>query len=406
VPEAQRGAAFIWIVALAIAVGQLGTNLYLPALPSMATEFGASTALMAQTLTVYLAGCSLATLVVGPLSDTYGRRPVVLGGLVVYIAGTVLCALAGSIASLMVGRLVQSLGASCAPVAGRAMIKDATPDHLAASMLGLLGMVMAIAPALAPIIGGLVTQTMGWRWVFWTLLIICLAVLWFCLRALPETLGAERRIAFQPLAILQSFTMLAKDRIFTWNLATLAAAFMGMGVLSAGAPFLFIRVYHFSPLAYGATNLANVGGFVLGNALGTRVLRNKPMGWIYAAGAAPALASGGLMFTALNATTPHPSLVVLAIMLFATGIGALFPLTTKIALGRGKSLAGAASALIGFGQIASCGAGSFLFAALVAAHADIGRAIGLLNLGYSLLIALCAWPALLSKPQKEKGISG
>lgn len=387
-------ARFVAIVALSIAVGQLGTNLYLPALPLMGQEFGASTSMMAQTLTVYLFGCALATLVSGPLSDAYGRRPIILVGLAVYGAGALVCGAAGSVSQLMVGRFIQSVGASCAPVAGRAMIKDATPEHLTASRLGLLGVAMAATPALAPIMGGAVTQTMGWRPVFWILSVICLLVFWICRARLPETLHASLRVPLRVKETLRSYRALLRNRGFCWNLGVLAGAFMGMGVLSAGAPFLFIRVYHFSPLGYGLTNLANVIGFILGNGLAVRALRNRPLSWVYWVSAAPTLFSGILMFAALHASDPHPFLVILSIMLFATGIGALFPITTKNALGSGKAMAGAASALLGFGQIAACGAGSFLFAALAAAKTDVPLAIGLLNLLYTALIALAAWPAL------------
>jgi DHA1 family bicyclomycin/chloramphenicol resistance-like MFS transporter len=402
-PHVASDARFIALVALAIAVGQLGTNLYLPALPLMGQEFGASTAMMAQTLTVYLLGCALATLVAGPLSDAYGRRPVILVGLAVYGAGALCCGAAGGVWSLMAGRFLQSVGASCAPVAGRAMIKDATPEHLTASRLGLLGVAMAATPALAPVMGGAITQVFGWRPVFWVLSVICLLVFWICRSTMPETLDAARRVPLRARETLAAYRALLGNGGFCWNLGVLSGAFMGMGVLSAGAPFLFIRVYHFSPLGYGLTNLANVLGFIIGNGLAVRTLRYKSMRWVYWVSAAPTLASGALMFAALRAGDAHPYLVIASITLFATGIGGLFPISTKNALGSGKAMAGAASALLGFGQIAACGAGSFLFAALSAANTDVPLAIGLLNLFYTALIALAAWPALLRGAVSDSG---
>ena len=163
----------VLLLSLAIAVGQLATSLYLPSLPAMAHELAVGPAAASWTLTAFYIGFAVCNLVAGPMADARGRLPVLLGGLAVYVVGTVLCATATSIGPFLVGRLVQAAGASAAPVVGRAMLRDVQGNDqtggAGTKAMIWVSIAMAASPALGPPLGGLIQQTLGWRWAFWVL---------------------------------------------------------------------------------------------------------------------------------------------------------------------------------------------------------------------------------------------
>ncbi|MFA7670371.1 MAG: MFS transporter, partial [Burkholderiaceae bacterium] len=157
---------FLLMLIAVAAVSPLGINLYLPSMPGMTVALGVDYAAVQFTLSVYLAAVALGQLVIGPISDRYGRRPVLLGGLIMFVLGSVVCMLAPSIGVLNVGRVIQALG-GCAGIAlSRAIVRDLYDRTQAASMIGYVTMGMAVAPMVAPTIGGLLEALHGWRAAF------------------------------------------------------------------------------------------------------------------------------------------------------------------------------------------------------------------------------------------------
>src|SRR5690606_14960761 len=157
---------FLLMLIIVAAVSPLGINLYLPSMPGMAASLGVDYAAIQFTLSVYLAAVALGQLIIGPISDRYGRRPVLLGGLVLFFVGSVICMLAPNIAVLNAGRVVQALGGCAGITLSRAIVRDMYDRTRAASMIAYVTMGMAVAPMIAPTIGGVLEALHGWRIAF------------------------------------------------------------------------------------------------------------------------------------------------------------------------------------------------------------------------------------------------
>ncbi len=365
------------LLALAIAVSQLATSLYLPSLPAMAAELRVGPAEASWTLTAFYIGFALCSLAAGPLTDRFGRRPVLLGGLVVYVAGTLACALAPSILPFLLGRVVQAVGASVAPVVGRAMLRDVQGRDGGTKAMIWLSIAMAASPALGPPLGGLVLQALGWRASFWILAAAGLAMLAAITWMLDETLPAAMRTRAQGLA--RRYVSLLRDGVYCRNVGALSCLFAGLGVFFATGPFLFIQKLGFSPVAYGLLNLANVAGYLAGSTIAGRLSKTVNPAGLVRGGTMVSLA-GGVAMVGLAAAGIETAWSILApVVAITTGFGIALPAATAGALDRHPAQAGLASALLGFIQIGA---------------AAIGTAVAGAVLGHGVLPVACVFLVL------------
>jgi DHA1 family bicyclomycin/chloramphenicol resistance-like MFS transporter len=353
----------IALLSLAIGVSQLATSLYLPSLPSMAADLRVSPGLASGTLTVFYIGYALCNLVVGPMADAKGRRPVLMGGLTLFSLGTLLCAVSTSIEPFLAGRLIQAAGASAAPVVARAMLRDVQGSSDGTRAMIWISLAMAVAPALGPPAGGLIQQLAGWRWTFWLLFVLGLAMLAAGLLRLDETLPADARSAAHDLP--RRYARLLRDGPYRSNVGALSCLFAGLGVFFATGPFIFIQLMHYTPVQYGELNLLNVAGYLGGSILAGRLSRRV---------AAPALVRGGtrlallggmviVVLAALGIVQAWAVLVPVVTITF--GFGIVLPAATAAALDRHPGEAGLASALLGFVQIGAAAVGTALAGAVL-----------------------------------------
>ena len=341
---------FVFLIAASIAVGQLGVSLYLPAIPGIGHDLNISASLMAMTLTVYFAGFAFFNLFSGPFSDALGRRFMILRGLEVYGIGTLLCAVSTDITMLLAGRTLQAFGAGVAPVVGKAMIQDASSGDRTVILMGWLGAAISITPAVAPFLGGLITEHLRWQWTFWSLLIFNALVWLLNFSLLSETLShpPSRRIPL--VSVFKTYREFLGNRVYIGYILTLGACFGGLGAYYTASPFIFIRDFHLSPTLYGLITLIVAIGFIIGN-LGTgRLSRSRWSHSILYIGEILLLAGAlGILFMPRGFITVATILVT--IFLFSTGFGIIFPIATKEALGCYIARAGAAAALLGFFQL-------------------------------------------------------
>jgi DHA1 family bicyclomycin/chloramphenicol resistance-like MFS transporter len=248
---AKRQLAPLWLLSALPAVGLFSSSAYLPSLPAMARDFGVPIGQVQLTVTAYLAAMAAFMLVVGPWSDRIGRRRVGLYALVVFFIGSLAAWLAPNIAWLLVARVVQGIGASGGMVLSRAMVRDAMNDHDAARANAHMGMSIAIAPIVAPMIGGLVQQAFGWRA---NLLLFALFGLVLCLasiRGLVETLPVQRRHAHRGWRLLLGYLQLLGTKRFMANTLPVAIGGMGIFAYNTQAPVLLIGDLHVSAAAFG-----------------------------------------------------------------------------------------------------------------------------------------------------------
>lgn len=340
---------FVILIAATIAVGQLGVSLYLPAMPAIGDDLNSSPSWMAMTLAVYFAGFALFTLLTGPFSDTLGRRFTMLRGLEVYSAGTLLCAFATDITVLLFGRLLQALGASVAPVVGKAIIQDISTEDRTVILLGWMGAAISITPAVAPFIGGIIVEYLEWRWIFWSLLIFNVVIWMTNLYALPETrpLPPSRNIVLA--SVFKTYQEFLRNRIYMGYVLILGACFGGLGAFYTASPYVFIHDFHLSPFFYGLITLIIVVGFIAGN-LGVGVLIRSRWSHLTLLIGKFTLLIGAFGMFFIPKAFVMVSTAVVTIFLFAFGFGIIYPIITKEALGCYADRAGAAAAFLGFTQ--------------------------------------------------------
>lgn len=380
-PPTTHGWRVLGVLSVLMGFASISTDLYLPALPAMATGLGSDAGTMELTVAGYLIGFSLGQLVWGPLGDRHGRRGPVAFGLTLFVLGSAGCAMSGTAGHLIAWRIVQAVGACAGVVLSRAMVRDLYAGHRAASMLSTLMTVMAVAPLLGPLLGGQVLALAGWRAIFWLLVGVGLLTL-AALATLPETLPEERRNR-EPLAraFARYGLLLREPRLLAYAGAG-GFFYGGMFAYIAGSPGAYITVHHVSPQVYGLLFGMGILGIMAANLLNARLVR--PMGGdrLLVLGTLGAALAG--LAVALAAGTGWGALagLVTSLFLFITATGFIVANSIAGALDNFPERAGAVSALVGSLHYGS----GILGAGLVGAFADgtpwpMGLVIALAGIG-------------------------
>ncbi len=342
-------------LAVLVGLGPLSTDMYLPALPQMARELDVSAGDIQLTLSLFLAGFAVAQLIYGPLSDRYGRKPVLLAGLLLFIASSIACALATSIITLTLARFLQALGGSAGPVLGRAMVRDIHGPKDAGRVLSHIASAMALAPAIAPIAGGYMTAYWGWASIFWFLSIFAITGFVLMLLKIAESAPTQYRQPKSCANILADYAVLLKDRRFIGYTLTCTFAFSGIFAYLSGSPFAIIDYFSINEKNFGLLFTLIVFGYMSGTLAGARFSRRLGHNKLVKAGASITLLAGGIMFS-LGATSPqHVMLIVAPMMLFMVGVGLVMPQAMAGALEYYPHMAGSASGLFGFIQMTVAG---------------------------------------------------
>jgi DHA1 family bicyclomycin/chloramphenicol resistance-like MFS transporter len=328
-------------------MGPLAIDMYLPALPTIAREFGTESSAVQVSLAVYFAGIAIGQAFYGPLSDRIGRKSVLYVGLGVFVIASIGCARATSVNTLIGFRFMQALG-GCAPlVVPRAVVRDHFDQAGSIRMLSLLMLVMGLAPILAPLIGGQLLVNFGWRAVFWVL--TAYAVVWLVLvvALLPESLPPERRLRRTIGDVLAVYWRLARDRTFIGHALSGALIFAGLLTYIAGSPFVFIELFHVAPERYGLFFGANAFGIIAASQinrwLATRVEARRIVAVVLA------VAMSASLILLLNASTGFGGFagILLPLFCYIACHGFVLPNTTALAMAPHGQVAGSASALLG-----------------------------------------------------------
>ncbi|MFN4275651.1 MAG: multidrug effflux MFS transporter [Ferrovibrio sp.] len=262
-PRTRRLPSVVILVAMS-AIGPMALNIFMPSMPGLARHFQVDYGLVQLTLTVYLIGLSVAQLVYGPLSDRYGRRPVLLWGLAIFCLGSLACTLAPSIEFLMVGRGLQAIGGCAGLVLGRAIIRDLYDRDRSAAMIGYVTMAMSLAPMFSPALGGYLDTLLGWRASFAFCVLAGAIVLAAVLLTLPETL-AEPGLGEGIGPMLRSYASLLRSPAFCGYALQTAFTSGVFFAFIAGAPFVVVTVMGLPPSAYGLWFIVVSLGYLTGN---------------------------------------------------------------------------------------------------------------------------------------------
>jgi DHA1 family bicyclomycin/chloramphenicol resistance-like MFS transporter len=334
-----------------VALGPISTDLYLPSLPAIGSDFGVANAEVQLTLSVFLAGFAVSQLAYGPLSDRFGRRPVILGGLTLYLLASVVCAVAPAIEVLILARFFQAVGACVGPVLGRAVVRDIYGRERAARMLSYMGMAMALAPAFGPILGGFLEVWFGWRANFAVLGVFAAATLLGALITLPETNQWKSPDATRPGHIVGNYRNLLRHRSYLGYTVIVACTYSGIFSFISGSAFVLIGLLGLSPDVYGFCFAAIVVGYMIGTFISGRYTVKIGLERMVQLGTAVQVA-GGLTGVALYlAGIVTVASIVGPVVVFMAGTGLAMPNAQAGAIGPFPRMAGSASALLGFFQM-------------------------------------------------------
>jgi DHA1 family bicyclomycin/chloramphenicol resistance-like MFS transporter len=249
--RSRPDARLILLLGALAACGPISIDMYLPSLPSITQAFSVSVGAAQSTLTSFMLGFSIGMLLYGPMSDAYGRRPVLLGGIIMYTIATIACALSPSIGALITFRFLQALGAGAASVLARAIARDAHGPSDAARVLSMLAIVTSIGPLLAPLIGGQLLLLGGWRVVFIALTIFGAVCAVTAFLRVPETWPREKRAHGAVLQSFAAYGTLLKDPVTWGHMLCGGMAFASMFAYITATPFVYIEYFHVSATGWG-----------------------------------------------------------------------------------------------------------------------------------------------------------
>ena len=369
-----------------VALGPLSTDLYLPSLPTLASDFATDVARVQLTLSVFLAGFAVAQLFYGPLSDRYGRRPVLLFGLVVYLLASVACMFAPTIDALIVARFFQAIGACAGPVLGRAIVRDVYGPLEAARVLAYISGAMAIAPMIGPLLGGWLTVWFGWRANFAALSVFSVAQVAATAIMLGESNAHRDPTATQPQRLLSNFGQLLSSRLYLGFLLCFSSAYGALFSFISGSSFVLINLYGLSPQWYGASFGFVVTGYITGTMVSGKMTMRLGARRMVLMGALLGAFAGTLMVLLAALELRSVWAILLPMFLYMVATGLVMPNAVGGALAPYPKMAGAASALMGFVQM-----GFAAVVGIVVGHAYDGTAMPM-----TLSIALCGWGVLAS----------
>jgi DHA1 family bicyclomycin/chloramphenicol resistance-like MFS transporter len=347
------------LLAALSAIGPLTTDMYLPSLPDIARQLDASTAQVQLTISAYLIGFAVGQIFYGPVSDRHGRKPVLVAAIALYCVASLACALSTSIGMLIVARAFQALGGSGGIVLARAIVRDIYSGARAGRELSLIGSVMALAPVLAPIAGGLVQTGFGWRATFLALVIGGLLGAVIVLLLLPETLNARAAEPVSIPSIFRSYRIVARNPSYLAYLGIASASYAGLFAWISGASFVLQNLYGLTPFDFGVAFALGSIGYMAGSALAARMVVKVGLDGMLGIGGC-ACAAGGLGMVVAVAFGLTSSLsLVLPVAVYLAGLGMVLPQSIAGAMTPFPERAGAASSLFGFVQqsaAALCGA--------------------------------------------------
>lgn len=369
--------------ALLVAIGPVSMALFTPAMPEIVHVFGSTQATVKLTLSLYFAGFALAQLVCGPLSDGFGRKPVIMAFMAIYLAASLLALYAPTIEFLIAARFLQGVGGAVGVAISRAVVRDLFTNESSARIMNLIGLILGIGPAFAPSLGGLTMLFFGWRSIFVLMVILGVTVMLVMHYSLVETVRRDLSL-IRPKALVRSYMQLLSSSYFISSGLVLAGSIGAFYTLAVVLPFIMMDRVGLSPTGFGLSMLAQSGSFFAGSLVVRRTMRLygamriMPFGLVAIAVGSIALA------VVLRVAEPTLFTVMGPVAIYAFGSAFLMPTMSTASLAPFPHIAGAAAALGGFLQMGGGLLGgllSGLFADPVIAMATVVPGLGFTAIG-------------------------
>ena len=387
------------LLALLNSLGPLAFDMYLPSLPTLQSALHASAAGVQLTLSAFLIGLAAGTLIYGPLSDRYGRRPVLLGGLVLYTVSGLFCALVSSLPAMILFRFFSAVGAAAGMVLSRVIIRDYFPPRETARLISLMAMIMLTGPLVSPMIGGHLLVFLGWRSIFVLLAALGGIALILAAAVLAESHPPGRRNPLNLRTTLQAYATILTDRTGLGYALCMAMSAGVMYTYITSSSFVFIEVYGITPEHFGYVYGVVVAGLLAGNYTNSHiVMRTRVHQLISSALVLRLLAVTGLFVLVYMAGSGRLLAGAVALMMFAVGASALItPNITADMLHRFPTVSGTASAVLGASNFTS-GALAGVIAGLL--HDGTALPMALMMLVFACGSAAAYW--LIARPAQAQ----
>lgn len=377
----------ITIIALMTMIGPFTIDSYLPSFPAIELEYAISRAVMSQSLGFYLAAFAFSTLIFGPLADRFGRRLTILVSLLLYIASSIGCALADNYHSFLIFRILQGITAAGGLVSGRAIIRDVFKPKDAHHAMSRIMMLFAVAPAIAPVIGGWLHNLFGWHSVFYFLSFFASIVFLLVFIHIPETLPKTHRQSFHPINVSRVYGKTLVHKRFQALIFIVASYFAGLFLYIAGAPTVIFEFLMLGSRDFAVMFVPLVAGLIFGSWLSGNLAHHWPIERTIKL--ALILTFCGAVLNLLQSVSLTSMIVtsILPLMLYTCGAGIAMPALTVMALDCFPDNRGTASALQGFVQMMANALIASLVVPLLSQHPS-HFAMGQLTL---LVFALLLW---------------
>lgn len=382
-----------------VAIGPISMALYTPAMPALAQAFDTSDSLIKLTLTAYFLGFAVTQLICGPLTDAFGRKPVTLAFLALYLLSSVLATFAPDVTWMLVARALQGVGAAVGIAVSRAIVRDQFTGQNSARIMNTIAMMLALGPAISPTIGGFVLEWFGWQQIFWCMVVYGLALTLAVVIFQAETNAFTGMHHLKPARLAANYMSLLGDRRFLRPSLLVGFCLGNLYAMTTVLPFVLIYEVGLSPSNFGMSMMLQSGSFIAGTIVTGRLLKRIDANKLMPAGMIGLTIGSTLMVYLL--TTQPPSLVttMVPVMVFAFSLAFILPASFTMAMQDFPHIAGAASSVMGFLQFGGGIVGSLLIAALgdpVLGMATIIPAMPLIGIACYVLLGLR--PAPTRKP--------
>ncbi|WP_261165031.1 multidrug effflux MFS transporter [Microbacterium sp. Marseille-Q6965] len=341
-----RRFVYVLLLGALTALGPFTVDLYLPAFPVLERDFSATAAAVQLTLTGTMLGFALGQLVIGPLSDRFGRRVPLLIATGLHIVASIGSVLAPNLELLGVARVFMGIGAAGGSVVAMAMVRDLFSGRRLVIMLSRLALVTGVAPVVAPLIGSMLLGVMPWRGIFVVLACYGAVMLACALFALPETRPASDRITADTVSVRHRYRVVFSDRVYVGVLAIGALTFAGLFSYLSSSSFLFQQSYGLTAVQYGMVFAANSVGLVLGNQIAARLAARFGPQWVLA-GSTAGILIAAIAIPISSSLVPNVWGLIVPLFVFMSGCGFTFPCAQVLALDRHPEAAGTAASVLG-----------------------------------------------------------
>ena len=342
-------AAPLWLLTLITFSGTLAMHIFVPALPEAAHALNASMGSMQLTMSVYILGLAFGQLAYGPLSDRFGRRPVLVAGLVLYAGAGLAAALVADVHSLIIARLLQALGGCAGLVIGRAIVRDTALPQEAARRMAVMNLMVAVGPGAAPVVGGALASSLGWRSIFFALALLGIVNLLFSWRLLPESRAPAEPVKSNTLA--RNYGRLLMSPAFLGYAVGGGCATASMDAFIRASPLLFALQLHRPDYEVGIYPAIVLAGVWLGSVAATRLIPILPIDRLAVWANLLSVVASFTLLGGLLAGHLSVPMIMVPMFVFGLGAGVASPAALTQAISVNPAVIGSASGLYGFSQM-------------------------------------------------------